>query len=78
MRQWISWATSAGTLLGMWAVGRRYWWGWAIGLANQVLWVTMSVMFQTWGLLPLTAALVVLYVKNLVAWRRLNAQEALT
>lgn len=37
----------------------------------------MSIMFQTWGLLPLTACLVVLYVKNLVQWRRLgdNADE---
>lgn len=71
MRQAITWATSAGTLLGMWAVGRRYWWGWLIGLVNQVLWVATIIAFGTWGLAPLSAALVVLYTRNLLAWRRL-------
>lgn len=29
----------------------------------------MAVLFRTWGLLPLTAALVVVYTSGIVRWR---------
>ncbi len=70
MKQAIPWVTSAVTLWAMWAIGRRHWWGWAVGLGNQVLWVALAIVFKTWGLLPLTASLIVVYTKNLVVWRR--------
>lgn len=70
IKQLIPWLTSAVTLWGLYAVGNKRWWGWLIGLGNQVLWVTLAVLYATWGLLPLTAALIVLYTRNLVKWRR--------
>lgn len=73
IRTLVPWATSAGTLLGMWLIGQKRSIGWVVGLANQVLWVTFSVMFEAWGLLPLTLALIVIYVKNLAQWRRDDA-----
>ncbi len=69
MKALLPWATSAGTLLGMWLVGQKRSIGWAIGLANQVLWVTFAVVFQAWGLLPLTLALIVIYTRALLRWR---------
>lgn len=76
MKQAIPWLTSAVTLLAMYVIGNHKWYGWAIGLANQVLWVALAVAFATWGLLPLTACLIVLYTRNLIRWRKTPAPVA--
>ena len=70
MRALLPWATSAFTLLAMWLIGQKRSAGWLVGLVNQVLWVTFAVVYQAWGLLPLTAALVVIYTRALFRWRR--------
>lgn len=76
MRAVLPWATSAGTLAAMWLLGQKRSVGWIVGLANQVLWITFAVMFEAWGLLPLTCALIVVYTKALIAWRRDDLAEA--
>lgn len=76
IRTLIPWATSAGTLLGMWLLGQKRSIGWIVGLVNQVLWITFAVMFEAWGLLPLTCALVVIYSRNLARWRREDRHAA--
>lgn len=65
----LPWATSAGTLLGMWLLAQKRSFGWIVGLCNQVLWVTFAITFQAWGLLPLTVALIYVYTKGLIKWR---------
>lgn len=70
----LPWATSAGTLLGMWLLAQKRSVGWIVGLVNQVLWVTFAITFKAWGLLPLTLALIFIYTKGLIKWR---AEEAL-
>lgn len=70
MRTLLPWATSAGTLLGMWLVGQKRSVGWIVGLVNQVLWVTFAIVYAAWGLLPLTLALIVIYTRALVQWRK--------
>lgn len=66
----LSVATSLMTLWGMWLVGRKNWRGWAIGLANQILWLALIIQTQAWGLLILTVALVWIYARALISWRR--------
>lgn len=70
----LPWATSAGTLLGMWLLAQKRSIGWTVGLINQILWVTFAITFKAWGLLPLTIALIFIYTKGLIKWR---AEEAL-
>lgn len=69
MKALLPWATSAGTLLGMWLVSQKRSVGWIVGLVNQVLWVTFAVVYGAWGLLPLTVALIVIYSRALFRWR---------
>ena len=66
----ISLLTSAGTLWGMWAAGGKKSYAWLIGLGNQVVWLAFIVAFQAWGLLPLSASLVVVYTRNHLRWKR--------
>lgn len=70
MSQVLALATAVGTLVGMWLAGSGDWRGWAVGLANQVLWLGFIFTFGAWGLLPLSAALIVVYGRNLARWRR--------
>jgi hypothetical protein len=70
MRQLLALATSGMTIWGMWLAGNKDRRAWIVGLANQALWLALIVVFETWGLLPLTAALLVTYTRNLVKWRR--------
>lgn len=69
-RQTLPWVTSAFTLVGMWLLAEKRWQGWVVGLVNQVFWIWTTVVFQTWGFIPLTVALVVIYRRGLYRWRR--------
>lgn len=70
MRQLVALATSGLTLYGMWLAGSHRWQGWLVGLLNQAVWFAFIVAFDAWGLLPLNLALVVVYSRNIRAWRR--------
>ncbi len=76
VRQLLPFATSVVTLVAMWRIGGKKTDGWAIGLGNQILWFWFIVAFDAWGLLPLTAALTVLYVRSLVLWHRDDAEKS--
>lgn len=69
-RQAIPLATSAVTLWMFWLAGSKQVKTWTVGLGNQVLWVAFIVTFEAWGLIPLTAALTVVYARNLARWKR--------
>lgn len=62
--------TSAVTVLAMQLLARKDRRGWIVGLANQVLWVTVIWRSQTWGLLVLTFVLIYTYVYALIRWQR--------
>lgn len=70
LHQLLPLLTGIVTLVAMWLAGSGRWTGWALGLANQVLWLAFIIVFDAWGLLPLLVALVVVYTRNLVRWRR--------
>lgn len=66
----MDWLTGALTVLAMELVGRKRWQGWAVGLANQGLWLYLIVTRDLWGLAPLTAILSWRYTVALMRWRR--------
>lgn len=66
----LSLVISVITLVGMWLVSRKRWQGWAVGLANQFLWFWLIVTTGQWGLLLLLVALVYIYGRALITWRR--------
>lgn len=70
MRQLIPLALSANTIAVMWLAGNKSALGWALGLIGQALWLVFIVVFEAWGLLPLSVALTVVYGRNLRRWRQ--------
>jgi len=69
----LSLATSIVTLIGMQLVAKKRWEGWAVGLANQALWFALIIQTRSWGLLVLMAALIWIYSRALIDWRRNGA-----
>lgn len=70
MRNLIPLFTSCVTIYAMWLTGNKDWRGWLVGLLNQIPWLAFIVVFDAWGLLPLTVFLVVMHTRNLRKWRR--------
>lgn len=41
---------------------------WLVGLFNQVLWLTWIIVSGTWGLLPMTGVMIIVYIRNYIKW----------
>lgn len=68
MSQVIPFITGSLTLVAMWLAGSKHTAAWVVGLVNQLFWALTIVIFGVWGLAPLTAALTVIYARNLYRW----------
>lgn len=66
----LSLVVSVVTLVGMWLLRRKDWRGWLVGLCNQSLWLVLIIQTHAWGLLLLTGALIYIYTRGLIEWRR--------
>lgn len=67
---YLPWLLSAITIWMTLLAGNKTRWAWLIGLGNQALWLTWIVASQSWGLLPMTAALCVVYTRNHLKWTK--------
>jgi hypothetical protein len=64
----LPWLMSAVTIYMTLMAGNQKPWAWLVGLGNQALWLTWIIATGTWGLLPMTAALTVVYARNHFKW----------
>ena len=64
------WFMSAITIWMTVLAGNKHPSAWLIGLFNQALWLAWIVASQNWGLLPMNAALWVVYARNYWKWQR--------
>lgn len=69
-RDYLPWLMSAITIWMTLLAGNKHRSAWLVGLGNQALWLFWIVSVQAWGLLPMNAALWVVYARNHVKWRR--------
>lgn len=66
----MDWIAGLGTLISIELIARRRWYGWLVGVANQVLWVALIWERELWGLAPLSLVLLVRYSVAAWAWRK--------
>lgn len=66
----LPWLMSGLTIYMTLLAGNKHPSAWLVGLVNQALWLTFIVLTKTWGLLPMNAALWVVYARNHLKWRR--------
>jgi hypothetical protein len=67
-RNYLPWLLSAMTIYMTFLQGEKLKLAWVIGLINQGGWLFFAIGTQTWGLLPLNAALWYLYIRNYIKW----------
>jgi nicotinamide riboside transporter PnuC len=63
------------TMASMWLMGNRSVWGPYLGLISQVPWLVTTVGAQTWGLLPVFVAMVIIHSRNLLLWEARELAE---
>lgn len=65
----LPWLLSAITLWMTVLAGNKNRHAWSVGLFAQALWLVWILAVEAWGLLPMNAALWVLYARNHWRWR---------
>lgn len=64
----LPWCLSLLTIWMMVSAGNRRRGAWLIGLTNNGLWLVWVLLTESWGLLPMNAALWVVYARNYLRW----------
>jgi hypothetical protein len=67
---YLPWLLSAITIYMTILAGNKTRWAWALGLANQALWLVWILAAAAWGLLPMNIALWIVYGRNHWLWMR--------
>lgn len=65
---YLPWVLSVITIYMTVLAGNKTRWAWVIGLINQALWLIWIVASQSWGLIPMNAALWIVYTRNHMKW----------
>ncbi|WUS97092.1 hypothetical protein OHA46_10550 [Streptomyces sp. NBC_00708] len=73
---WWSWAAAAVSIIGLWVAGINPRIGWAYGIASQTVWVAYGMATEQWGMIALSFAFVVIYVRNLYRWRHTRFERS--
>lgn len=76
VKVYLPWLLSAITIWMTLLAGNKTRWAWLVGLANQSLWLTWIIASESWGLLPMTAALTFVYARNHFKWNKAAEQSA--
>jgi hypothetical protein len=66
---YLPWLMSAITIYMTILAGNKSRHAWAIGLANQALWLGWILATKNYGFLPMNAALWIVYSRNHIKWK---------
>ncbi len=65
----MAWVLSIIGITGLIAVGRHKWWGFAIGLCNECLWVWFAITREEYGLILGAVMYGTVNLLNALRWR---------
>jgi len=71
-----SFVLAAVGILGIYLAGRKSYWGWAIGLFAQVLWLIFGIVTEQYGFILTAVAYGIIYGKNLLTWIKEEQTDA--
>jgi len=69
---WWSWILTAVGVTGLYFAGKNNKIGWAIGIFAQTLWTSYALTTEQYGFLVSAFAYGWVYVKNYLAWRKIE------
>jgi hypothetical protein len=70
---WALFACELVGVTGMWFVGKKMWWGWAIVLVHSIPWFIYSVTHDKPGFLAMSGLWWTVNLVNMIKWRRESA-----
>jgi hypothetical protein len=76
IRDYLPWLLSVITIYMTVLAGNKSRHAWLFGLGNQALWLVWIVTVGAWGLLPMNAALWLVYARNHLKWNRPSAPSS--
>jgi hypothetical protein len=76
VRDYLPWLLSAITIWMTLMAGNKHRNAWLIGLGNQALWLVWIVATGAWGLIPMNAALWIVYARNHFKWRTADGNRS--
>jgi hypothetical protein len=68
MAWWVSWALSILGVIGIYLTGRKKWYGFAVGIANECAWVFYAVSTKQWGFIFGSTIYISVYSLNINKW----------
>jgi len=68
MSWWVSWALSILGVVGIWLTGKKKWYGFAVGIANECAWVIYSIDTKQWGFIFGSTIYITVYSLNINKW----------
>ncbi len=73
---YLPWLMSAITIWMTLMAGNKHRLALAIGLGNQALWLVWIIAVGAWGLIPMNAALWIVYARNHLKWAKEPTNDA--
>lgn len=70
MLYYLDWVAGYTSLVGMYLVGKKIWWGWIVNALNLIILTFISAYFNLWGFIPVNIVLMTIYIKNMLQWYR--------
>lgn len=65
----MDWITGILTLVSMWLISERKFYGWIIGLVCQCFWFVLVCQQKLWGLMAVTIIMTIIYIRAIIKWR---------
>jgi len=66
----LDWACAAISIVGAWLAGSRKWYGWAVSLSGESVWLAFAIVSKSWGLIPAVLVFSFVHYRNLQKWRK--------
>lgn len=67
---WVLFAFELLGVSGMWVVGKKKWWGWAIVLLHSIPWFIYSIIYDKPGFIAMSLLWWTINFVNMMKWRR--------
>ena len=65
-----SWVLALIGVTGIFLVGRKTIWGWAILFVNEFLWIAYALSTKQYGFIFMALAYASVYIKSFMHWRK--------
>lgn len=68
--QYLEFVASLLTILNIFYIGKKIWWGWLLGIGSAMLWVIFSIFTGYYWLGLLNLTIFALALNNLIQWKK--------